>query len=172
MATKTCSKGHAMDASWDICPYCKKTDYKSPLIKGGDNTGDNLTANSADVNDTSSANSKKTELVGAEDNKRPVMGWLVLLTGSKEGDDFSIRSGRTVIGSSRDADIIIEEDNLVSKEHAVMCIRNNKCFISDQMSANSTFVNGKELELNNAYQLNDNDVIQVGNTKLLFKGRY
>ncbi|WP_372998032.1 FHA domain-containing protein [Lutispora sp.] len=56
----------------------------------------------------------------------------------------------------------------VSKNHARITYRNSACVLEDLNSTNGTYVNGKPV--NNKVSLKANDVILIGDTKIIFKG--
>ncbi|NUN15721.1 MAG: FHA domain-containing protein [Myxococcales bacterium] len=59
-------------------------------------------------------------------------------------DEYAFEAGNFVIGRSRKNDIILPSEN-VSREHARLFTREDRCFIVDLESANGVFVNGKRI---------------------------
>lgn len=86
--------------------------------------------------------------------------------------------GRTIKKGNYNS-AIIDDDNYVSRVHAVIEIKNGKsleAILSDtdvsnggKASKNGTYVNGNEKRLTKAYLLNENDTIQIGMTKLILR---
>ena len=104
--------------------------------------------------------------VGAE----PVVGWLVCIEGPMRGMDFRIHDGYNFIGRE-EGDIRIQGDNAISRQkHAVVA------FYSKRNSFHVGPADGRNIiELNdepvfNHVQMENYDVITVGNTKLMLVG--
>lgn len=75
---------------------------------------------------------------------------------------------QTVIGSSKDCDIIFP-DQLISSRHAELMLKNDgSCWIRDLNSRNGTSVNGDELSPDGERMLQDNDVITIAYVDLRF----
>jgi len=99
-----------------------------------------------------------------------VRGWLVCLEGEKRGEDFKIRGERTTIGRGSENDIKLSFDNSISKgANAIIAYdsRNNKFFVSFGESKNNIYVNDQLLMT--PIELKDYDVIEIGNTKMIFR---
>ncbi|MGH4050564.1 MAG: FHA domain-containing protein [Clostridium sp.] len=79
---------------------------------------------------------------------------------SLEGKD------KITIGRAKGIDISLKHPSL-SREHASIFKRDNIYFIEDLNSTNGTYLNGEYLGCKTA--LKENDVIVVGNTKIIFK---
>ncbi|MBP7552726.1 MAG: FHA domain-containing protein [Spirochaetes bacterium] len=93
-------------------------------------------------------------------------GILLVLSPNFLGKSFIIDSRRLIIGRGNGCDFIIK-DPLISKEHCRITIdENEKFFIEDLLSTNSTFINGKELKKKT--QLAYGDRITMGKTILRF----
>lgn len=71
---------------------------------------------------------------------------------------------RTVFGRSRDADIVLP-DTSVSREHAVITGEGPRWYIEDLKSSYGTEVNGETIT---RVQLNEGDIIQMGDIDLIF----
>lgn len=101
--------------------------------------------------------------------KEPVVGWLVCIEGSHFGEDFRLKSGRNFIGRSPSMDVIISNDNTVSREKHAAIVYEPKQHIFLVQSGES-----KELcYLNDAVvlasqEIKELDEITVGETKLKF----
>lgn len=187
---KKCPKGHIYRTTFARCPYCDgsisgfsqdgntqllrseasctmmldteknpstnpEPDTKTVLLRGG--TGNT----SIDENPGSSI----TREFG-KDGKRMV-GWLVSYTLNPLGVDFKIYEGKNFIGKDADCTVCIPDQG-VSGKHATLLFRSGKFRLRDNLSSNGTFVNGQDLE-DETYTLHDGDIIQIGNTQLMFK---
>jgi len=99
--------------------------------------------------------------------RRRFVGWLVSYTLDKMGVDFKIYEGRNIIGRDQDCSITVN-DRAMTGKHAVLLFKSDKYFIKDELSANGTFVNDKDIEIESCV-LKDGDVIRMGNTTFKFK---
>jgi serine phosphatase RsbU (regulator of sigma subunit) len=72
----------------------------------------------------------------------------------------------TTIGRAEDSDIYFP-DQLLSRHHAELAVRNDGCFIVDLGSTNGTFLNGERVR--GEQRLQDSDVITVGGNTLVFR---
>ncbi len=99
-----------------------------------------------------------------------VRGWLICLEGEKRGEDFKVCGERSTIGRGSENDIKLSFDNSISKGvNAVIAYdsRNNKFYISFGESKNNIYVNNQLLMM--PIELKDYDVIEIGNTKMIFR---
>ncbi len=70
------------------------------------------------------------------------------------------------IGRDEDNDIVIKDDPLVSRRHAIIEQELENYYIYDKDSTNGTYVNNNPIPKNKKVFLNSGDVIRVGNTLL------
>lgn len=64
---------------------------------------------------------QKTVFAGTEENKSPVVGWLVCTAGTHIGEDFRLTAGNNTIGRSGTMDVCLSGENTVSRgKHAVV----------------------------------------------------
>lgn len=102
----------------------------------------------------------------ADDVDKPA---LILTSGSKAGSRFELASqnekGTWTIGSESDRDVRITEDG-VSGVHAKLSQEGRRWKLSDQMSQNGTFVNGKK---SNMSYLNNGDRVRFGPVECVFR---
>lgn len=99
-----------------------------------------------------------------------VRGWIVCLEGAKRGEDFKIRGEKNTIGRGSGNDIKLDFDSSISKGvNAIISYdaRNNKFFIFLGESKNNIYVN--DTMLMTPIELKDYDVIEIGNTKMIFR---
>ncbi|GAC1522977.1 MAG: hypothetical protein NVS3B14_23450 [Ktedonobacteraceae bacterium] len=78
------------------------------------------------------------------------------------GDEFTI--GRA--GSSA---ILLDQDNLTSRHHALLKHEGDRYLLFDMRSANGVFVNGQKVVAESGYELLDGDHISIGNYELIFR---
>ena len=81
-------------------------------------------------------------------------------------NEFLLKSGKSTIGRSEKADVIIN-DVYLSGLHAEVLIDGNQCSIKDLGSKNGTTLDGKKVH-NNPVPLRSGSKIQCGSTKLIF----
>ncbi len=102
-----------------------------------------------------------------QQQKRYVVGWLVLLNGPLRGEAFPLRMGRNVIGRDRRSDIVINDDQ-ASSHHADLVFRpeERRFILMDHNSTNGTYVN--EMEIEPRRDLIEKDIVRVGSHRFLF----
>lgn len=146
-----CSKDHYYDADqYSTCPYCggdsatdnrtvtcfnNPDDEKTTPISGGASISGKtvpLTGGSSGVTFPIGGSSgetipigifddQKTVFAGTEENKSPVVGWLVCTAGTHIGEDFRLTAGNNTIGRSGTMDVCLSGENTVSRgKHAVV----------------------------------------------------
>jgi len=164
---KFCTNGHQMEDSWEICPYCQKTGFGGATAGGAGAAKTRLeTAPPPVPGATSAAGGRKTVLL-SEMRKAPVVGWLVAMSGEQKGEDFRVRDGQNMLGSSPDCDIVIR-DLTVSGHHASIRHKEERFILTDLDSTNGTFLN-QGAESVAREDLKDNDTVRVGDVVLKFK---
>ncbi|MFY9265323.1 MAG: FHA domain-containing protein [Solirubrobacterales bacterium] len=92
---------------------------------------------------------------------------LVIRTGGRAGDSFTLDGERFTIGRDTDSDVFLD-DVTVSRNHAVIVRRGDGLHIDDLGSLNGTYVNRRRIE---SHRLVDADELQVGKYKLSFLER-
>lgn len=94
---------------------------------------------------------------------------LLIASGAKSGQRFNLRSsgdkGEWTIGCDDDRDIVISDQG-ISGIHAKLSRDGKRWKLTDQMSANGTFVNGRR---SNMSYLNNGDRIRVGPIDCVFR---
>ena len=98
---------------------------------------------------------------------RRLVGWLVTYSLDPLGVDFKIYEGKNLIGRDINSNITIN-DKMVSGKHATLLFRADKYRIKDELSSHGTFVNGEDIDDEN-FELQDGDIIKIGETVLKFK---
>jgi pSer/pThr/pTyr-binding forkhead associated (FHA) protein/predicted protein tyrosine phosphatase len=96
---------------------------------------------------------------------------LTLRTDSGETlQEFVLDKPEFSIGRAPSSDILLSKDKLTSRRHATIQYENGTYFLSDERSANGTFVNGQQLEEKTPYKLQDGDRVAIGEYEMLFHG--
>lgn len=191
MAMQQCANGHLYDDSkTPECPYCSGASSIGktiPLGTGdfGSNAGigeteflDNIsTVNKREMGVTKApvenvGSEFKTQFLDEVINSeiKPVRGWLVVVEGAKKGIDYRLHTGKNTVGRSKSNDVAFDFDNTVSAEENVVITydeRNNMFYIQSGKGKNNVYINNSILL--DARQIKDNDVIEIGQTKLVLR---
>lgn len=89
---------------------------------------------------------------------------LVVQKGPHVGQRFSFAKDKITIGRSPENDIILVNDPLISRQHAVIQVLNNEIEIINVSSKNSILINN---ELVNRWKLNNNSTFVLGDTEFI-----
>jgi hypothetical protein len=100
---------------------------------------------------------------------RRIVGWIISYTIDPMGVDYRIFEGNNLIGRDPVNTIILSKESTISGRHATILYRSGKFWVKDEMSANGSFLNDAEMEIQKAYELKDNDLLRLGNTLFRFK---
>ena len=103
---------------------------------------------------------------------KPLVGFLVSVSKTEEGEYWVLRQGQNNIGSGSNCNIILPEAS-VSGNHAVLAVHRNpndgnkiNVGIIDKGSSNGVFVNDQYIGFN-PFQCKNFDKIKIGNYELL-----
>lgn len=99
------------------------------------------------------------------DTKAPIMAWLVMEKGDRQGQTLRLQAGDTVIGRLGTCDIALN-DPAVSRQHAKVRQEGEDFFIYDLAATNPVLVNKQPVT---RHRLVEGDRIELGNTVLVFK---
>jgi hypothetical protein len=166
---KVCPNGHVMHPSWDTCPYCLEMQQAMARPGVAAPTGMAM-AMPAEGQGTAIIDVKQfggEKGRGSTDKSREVCGWMVALNGQHKGEDFRLRSGKNVIGTAADCDIVLT-DKKISRKHATIRFEGGEFQIADLDSSNGCFVNDEKIQ---KHDLIDNDMIKLGDIEFEFKAR-
>ena len=117
----------------------------------------------------------------ANEDDKIVLGWLIIHTENRSVNTFNLYPGINYLGRKKRADdanyIIVEDDPFISRTHAFIKCRNVndhyefKLYDGDgsKPSVNGVYLNGNEKRINKSCLLHEDDTIQIGNTKLMFR---
>ena len=196
MAMQQCPNGHLFDdAKNNSCPFCNEGNSLSVTVPLSDpqvaessfpQTAplDGYIAPNPQINNAVQGGSippttpletsfGPTMYVDGAVNEKGILevrGWLVCLEGEKRGEDFKIRGEKNTIGRGSENDIKLDFDNSISKGvNATISYdnRNNIFFIIPGESKNNIYINNNMLMT--PVELKDYDVIEFGNTKMIFR---
>ena len=182
-----CQNGHYYKEELASCPYCRTGNKTAEVINPKGKT--QLYTESKEGNKTrliipkiSSEQPGNRTVFGKEvideidgkkviktdyRNERKLVGWLVTFSFDEMGVDYRLYEGRNLIGRDVDCSITIP-DKMMSLKHATILFKNNKFRIKDELSTHGTLVNGYDIE-DEHFELNDNDLIHMGETNFKFK---
>jgi len=142
----TCSScGTPIDATAAFCEACGQPVGAGGTISTGDQRRDN-----------------RTHIF------RPPLANLTVVAGigAPHGTQYALsKEQKLKIGRDQGTDIPVD-DEYASKEHAVIWWQDGSFYVQDEASSNGTLVNGQRIT---RQALQDNDSIQIGNTKFVFK---
>ncbi|MCB9728355.1 MAG: FHA domain-containing protein [Deltaproteobacteria bacterium] len=111
----------------------------------------------------------KTQFIQVVQEKpKECVGWVVALNGPLKGQDFRLVTGKNVMGTAADCDIVLT-DQYMSARHAVLRHEEGVFVLVDLDSTNGSFVNG---DRTSKEELIDNDRLRLGRTELKFKSLY
>src|SRR5215467_6037843 len=83
--------------------------------------------------------------------------------------EYRLEKMETIIGRAPSSDILLSKDKLTSRRHAIVRYEKGDYVLSDERSANGTFVNGQQLEELTPRVLKDGDHIGIGEHELVFR---
>ena len=93
--------------------------------------------------------------------RRPAAPVRSLVAGDREWP--LAERGRWLLGRSSECDVLIDDDDAVSRRHAEIAVRAGECRIRDLDSCNGTLLNGRLIEQAN---LRRGDILVVGETTM------
>src|SRR5260370_2277941 len=83
--------------------------------------------------------------------------------------EYPLDKPEIVIGRAPTSDILLSKDKLTSRRHANVRYENGKYLLSDEHSANGTFVNGEQIQEVMPHVLRDGDKVDIGEHQLIFR---
>jgi type II secretory pathway predicted ATPase ExeA len=93
-----------------------------------------------------------------------VVGRILLASEGKTVGERELKPGRLVIGRTSDNDLQIDS-KFISRHHCQIVTQPDSCLIEDLNSTNGIFVQSKRVRRHN---LNDGDVVQVGQHEIMY----
>jgi pSer/pThr/pTyr-binding forkhead associated (FHA) protein len=97
------------------------------------------------------------------DHVQPV-GRILLASDGKTVVERELKPGRLVIGRTPDNDLQIDS-KFISRHHCQIVTQPDACLIEDLNSTNGIYVQSKRVR---RYNLNDGDVVQVGQHEIMY----
>lgn len=65
-------------------------------------------------------------------------------------------------------DYFITNNNAISRSHADIITRGNRCFVCDQNSTNHTYINGNIVEVKTETEIYEGDILKLANEEFIF----
>ena len=193
-----CSNSHFYDADkHDSCPHCSKMSQPgdanavTQAASGAINVGVQQETvgkipesfiNKMESNNVTAGKDSANNLQGAVDDvkktvakfnvvkgKDPVVGWLVCIDGPHKGEDFRLKMGKNFVGRAQSMDVVLSNDQSVSREkHAIVVYepKGNIFIVQSGESKELSYLNDEVVLA--PQKLNAYDTILLGNTTLLF----
>lgn len=95
----------------------------------------------------------------------------VIITSPYEDEPYEVNLERNEfsIGRAGSSSILLDQDNLTSRHHALLKREGNRYLLFDLRSANGVFVNGQKIMVESEYELLDGDHISIGNYEMIFR---
>jgi pSer/pThr/pTyr-binding forkhead associated (FHA) protein len=87
---------------------------------------------------------------------------------SERPQEVALELQETTLGRAGSSDILLDQDTLTSRHHALLKRDGDRYFIYDQRSANGVMVNGEKIPSETAHELRDGDYITIGEYELVF----
>jgi len=182
MAMRRCKQGHYYEADrYSTCPACgvdglsvgpTKPKSREDKPKGLDDAGATPLPSTQAKGQTPPDRVEEIRTVGVVQKKigiDPVVGWLVCIEGAEHGRDYRIRSERNLIGRSSTMDICIKGDDTISRtNHAVISYEPRRGTFRLSAGEGRGLVYRNEEAVEATSELNPYDIIEVGQTKLMF----
>ena len=97
-------------------------------------------------------------------NRTPPVGRILLASEGKTVIERELKPGRMVIGRTPDNDLQIDS-KFISRHHCQIVTQPDACLIEDLNSTNGIYVQSKRVRRHN---LNDGDVVQVGQHEIMY----
>ena len=194
MAITNCPNGHYYDnAIFSECPYCRKTGQQPDHFGNTE-----FARAMFGTNPASPSHNRKTRIVNSEmssmENQQnsinssgqktqmyydtskysedPAAGWLVCVSGPDKGKDFCVITEKTLIGRSGSNSYKVElSDGKISRNSAVAVIAylpDTHSFVISPVPGGNLFVRLNNRGIQGPCALNDNDIIHIGDTVLVF----
>jgi hypothetical protein len=109
-------------------------------------------------------------MVHRQETEMDSVGWLYCRRGLRKGQLYQLKKVRNEMGRASECEVTIEDD-FASAHHGAVVVETGAWKVFDFASTNGTFINGKRLGVDtaNPLELNDGDVVSIGDTELVFK---
>lgn len=147
-----CQNGHLFSARryGTVCPYC------------------NIETATTEKRETGKTEEELEEILFLEETA-PVCGWLVCISGARQGKDYKIKSGKNFIGRADDMDIQILGDNKISRRnHGVVVFDPKKKETILLPGDSNGIVYHNDAAVYSPQALESYDMVELGDSKFVF----
>ena len=93
---------------------------------------------------------------------------VVTLPSTGQSYEFVLENEEIAIGRAGNSDILLEDDALASRHHALLKREGDFYRLYDLRSANGVSVNGQKIPVEEGYQLASGDSICIGSYEFIF----
>jgi serine/threonine protein kinase len=94
---------------------------------------------------------------------------IITLLETEETREMRFEQDEITLGRAGSSDILLDQDTLTSRHHALLKRENQQFMLYDTRSANGVFVNGQKLIPETGYALADGDHVGIGNYEIIFR---
>jgi serine/threonine protein kinase len=94
---------------------------------------------------------------------------IITLLETEETHEILLEQDEITFGRAGSSDILLEQDTLTSRHHALLKREKQQYLLYDQRSANGVFVNGQKIAPETGFTLVDGDHIGIGNYDIIFR---
>ena len=177
MAIVQCPNNHYYDDKKNsTCPYCEKMNQaqtsevglNEQLTSYMDPSGMDDNAQLTEGYGEAVSEFEKTIGIFIDESQNLLtVAWMVCIEGPEKGKSYVIHSGRNFAGRSQNMDIVLSDDDTISREKHFSVVYDPKSIAFYLVSGSGhTYVNGEAVSAEKS--LLDGDVIQVGQCKYVF----
>lgn len=166
MAMVQCTGGHWYDnAKFIECPYCNAG---SQGRSGG--TADSQEGKTVAFEWKQPYDNRQEQDEGRFENNENeyITGWLVCTKGSDKGTDYRIFQGQNFVGRDFSMDIVIRNDNKVSRIKHCCIVHDNKSNRTFLVPENGSLVEYNGGILSNAVELKNYDTFNIGDSTMTY----
>lgn len=142
---------------------------------GGGRDSEDTGVTEEDFNRTVIDSGEETTMLGQEDDTEETIilekesPYRAVLIRKKTGEVYRITKAETLIGKSQEADLVVYENPVVSRQHARILSVNGEYYLEDMDSKNHTYLNGKKIT--EPTRLADKAQIRFADEEFLFELR-
>ena len=105
------------------------------------------------------------DIANASNDNNSTTAGFVATDGQIAGSKYILSEGRSSLGRHPDSDLFFD-DITVSRRHAEIELNQNTAHVSDVGSLNGTYLNKRQIEINE--RLVPGDVLQIGKFRLVY----
>ena len=130
----------------------------------GEDGGETITGGEYDGGLSSAESVNQTRIMG---KKKEALAWLIRIDKGRIIKKIRLKEGDNLIGKSSKSEIVIDDDDEVSEEHAKIIKIGKDYKIIDLGSLNGTYLN--DTKVKSPKKIEDQDEVKFANIKFIFK---